>query len=175
MKVKFNLPKKSYNSKLSFDNNTTFGFGNVQPLFSKFVVPHSKLTINFGQLTRLAPLVVPSFARLKQLNDFVFVPMNKVFPAFDAYLSRNMIHGTTKDYVPDSVPCITNHRLFNLLICNYSYTIYKSTTWVKFSTGNTLIDPVFGSSFCHGSDFILPSDLYRSGVPAGNWCRGRFP
>ncbi len=47
MKVKFNLPKKSYNSKLSFDNNTTFGFGNVQPLFSKFVVPHSKLTINF--------------------------------------------------------------------------------------------------------------------------------
>ena len=126
MKVKFNLPKKSYNSKLSFDNNTTFGFGNVQPLFSKLVVPHSKLTINFGQLTRLAPLVVPSFARLKQLNDFVFVPMNKVFPAFDAYLSRNMIHGTESDYVPSSVPCITNHRLFNLLVGFYGYNFFPS-------------------------------------------------
>ena len=125
MKVKFNLPKKSYNSKLSFDSNTTFGFGNVQPLFSKFVVPHSKLNINFGQLTRLAPLVVPSFARLKQLNDFVFVPINKVFPAFDAFLSRNMIRATDHQYIPDSVPCITNHRLFNLLVTAYSYSLNK--------------------------------------------------
>lgn len=162
MKVKFNLPKKSYNSKLNFDNNTTFGFGNVQPLFSKFVVPHSKLTINFGQLTRLAPLVVPSFARLKQLNDFIFVPMNKVFPAFDAYLSRNMIKGTKANYIPNSVPCITNHRLFNLLVGNYSYMIYKASDkdqWQKFTTAS-LNDSVFGSYvFLNTNIFNLPSDV----------------
>ena len=146
MKVKFNLPQKSYNSKLSFDSNTTFGFGNVQPLFCKFVVPHSKLTINFGQLTRLAPLVVPSFARLKQLNDFVYVPLNKVFPAFDAFLSRNMVSGTVKNYIPDSVPSITNHRLFNLLVAHFSYSIYKengSTSWSKALPSVFLLDPVF--------------------------------
>ena len=162
MKVKFNLPKKSYNSKLSFDNNTTFGFGNVQPLFSKFVVPHSKLTINFGQLTRLAPLVVPSFARLKQLNDFVFVPMNKVFPAFDAYLSRNMIKGTTKSYVPNSVPCITNRRLFNLLVGNYSYLILKrdvSANWEKFHNSPKFTDPLFGVYTGKLIDFNFPSDV----------------
>lgn len=161
MKVKFNLPQKSYNSKLSFDSNTTFGFGNVQPLFCKFVVPHSKLNINFGQLTRLAPLVVPSFARLKQLNDFVYVPMNKVFPAFDAFLSRNMIYGTTKNYIPDSVPCITNHRLFNLLLGGYSYTIFKrgSSAWTKFLDG-PLHDPVFGAtSSMHFVDFVMPNDI----------------
>lgn len=161
MKIKFNLPKKSYNSKLSFDTNTTFGFGNVQPLFSKFVVPHSKLTINFGQLTRLAPLVVPSFARLKQLNDFVFVPMNKVFPAFDAYLSRNMIKGTKSSYIPDSVPTITNHRLFNLLVAHYSYSIYRvssSGNWVKAPSNATLNDPLFGSVNFISLLFNLPAD-----------------
>lgn len=164
MKVKFNLPQKSYNSKLSFDSNTTFGFGNVQPLFCKFVVPHSKLNINFGQLTRLAPLVVPSFARLKQLNDFVFVPMNKVFPAFDAFLSRNMIYGTSKNYIPDSVPSITNHRLFNLLVCHYSYSAVKisgSSSFVKVNNSVQISDSVFGTSKFEPRPFNLPSDVTK--------------
>lgn len=161
MKVKFNLPKKSYNSKLSFDSNTTFGFGNVQPLFSKFVLPHSKLNINFGQLTRLAPLVVPSFARIKQLNDFVFVPLNKVFPGFDAFLSRNMISGTEDQYIPNSVPCITNHRLFNLLLASYSYSISRESataTYYKVGDAQNLFDPIFGNTPCAYQDFNLPSD-----------------
>ena len=159
MKVKFNLPKKSYNSKLSFDSNTTFGFGNVQPLFSKFVVPHSKLNINFGQLTRLAPLVVPSFARLKQLNDFVFVPINKVFPAFDAFLSRNMIRATDHQYIPDSVPCITNHRLFNLLVTAYSYSLNKpkgSDNWYICNHDNHIGDNLFGIVNFSDRPFVKP-------------------
>lgn len=164
MKVKFNIPKKSYNSKLSFDSNTTFGFGNVQPLFCKFVVPHSKLHIGFGQLTRLAPLVVPSFARLKQLNDFVFVPMNKVFPAFDAFLSRNLIHGTKDEYVPNSVPSITNHRLFNLLVGHYSYSIFRPTSsptgpWQKINNTHSLNDSVFGTTPCSDRSFNLPQSV----------------
>ena len=164
MKVKFNLPNKSYNSKLSFDSNTTFGFGNVQPLFCKFVVPHSKLHINFGQLTRLAPLVVPSFARLKQLNDFVFVPMNKVFPAFDAFLSRNMIYGTKDNYIPDSVPSITNHRLFNLLVSGYSYSVLRTSSngsWFKAGDNVHLVDSLFGSVRFEVQNFTLPSDVSK--------------
>lgn len=161
MKVKFNLPKKSYNSKLSFDSNTTFGFGNVQPLFCKFVLPHSKLHINFGQLTRLAPLVVPSFARLKQLNDFVFVPLNQVFPGFDAFLSRNMIQGSEDKYIPNSVPCITNHRLFNLLVSHFGYLLLKndsSSEWF-YSPSVFLSDPVFGQYETHTLSFNKPSDV----------------
>ena len=60
MKVKFNLPIQRYNSKITFDNNTTLGVGNLQPLFCKFVVPKSKFNCNLAQLTRLSPLVVPS-------------------------------------------------------------------------------------------------------------------
>lgn len=125
MKVKFNLPVKRYRNKISFDSNTSFGCGNLQPLFSKFVLPKSKLKIDFGQLTRLAPLVVPSFARLKQINDFVFVPVAQVMPSFDAFLSSTPVRGTSKTYTPHSLPCITNQSLFNDLVGKYGVCYLK--------------------------------------------------
>ena len=121
MKVKFNLPVHRYNSKISFDNNTTLGVGNLQPLFCKFVLPKSKFSCNLAQLTRLSPLVVPTFARLKQLNDFVFVPMNKIFPAFDAFISSTPINGTEGTYTPSSVPCTSNRTLFLQLLRYYAW------------------------------------------------------
>ena len=102
MKVKFNLPSKRYTNNFSFDNNTTLGIGNVQPLFCKSLVAGSKVSIGYSQLTRLSPLVVPTFARLKQRNDFCFVPMSMVMPSFDAFLSNTVISGSNGNYVPRS-------------------------------------------------------------------------
>lgn len=121
MKVKFNLPTRRYNSSITFDNNTTFGMGNLQPLFCKFVLPKSKFSCNINQLTRLSPLVVPTFARLKQINDFVYVNINKVMPSFDAFLSNTLIKGTIKSYTPNSVPCTSNYDLFCDLIAYYAF------------------------------------------------------
>lgn len=121
MKVRFNNPRKSYTNKFSFDNNTTFGIGNVQPLFCKQLCSGSKISVNFNQLTRLSPLVVPTFARLKQRNDFAFVPMSMVMPSFDAFLSSSLIKGTEKGYIPNSVPCTTNADLFLSLCSKVSF------------------------------------------------------
>ena len=111
MKARFNKIKSRYTNRFSFDNNTTLGIGNVQPLFCKQIAGGSKVSVNFGQLTRLSPLVVPTFARLKQRNDFCFVPMSMIMPSFDAFLSQSAIMGTSKTYTPNSVPCITNQAL----------------------------------------------------------------
>lgn len=116
MKVRFNKVNKRFTNRFSFDNNTTLGVGNVQPLFCKQIAGGSKISVNFGQLTRLSPLVVPSFARLKQRNDFCFVPMSMIMPSFDAFLSRSTIQGVTRTYTPASVPCITNQALLLSLI-----------------------------------------------------------
>ena len=59
MKVRFNKVNNRYTNKFSFDNNTTLGIGNVQPLFCKQLAGGSKISVDFGQLTRLSPLVVP--------------------------------------------------------------------------------------------------------------------
>lgn len=138
MKVRFNNPRKSYTNKFSFDNNTTFGIGNVQPLFCKQLCSGSKISVNFNQLTRLSPLVVPTFARLKQRNDFAFVPMSMVMPSFDAFLSSSLIHGTSQSYVPESVPCTTNADLF-ISLCSKpafaSFTFYIGDSYKTDSVG----------------------------------------
>lgn len=135
MKVRFNNPRKSYTNKFSFDNNTTFGIGNVQPLFCKQLCSGSKISVNFNQLTRLSPLVVPTFARLKQRNDFAFVPISMVMPAFDAFLSNSAIHGTLRPYVPNSVPCTTNADLFISLCSKPAF-----ATFTYYIVGNSYLD-----------------------------------
>ncbi len=127
MKARFNKVKSRYTNKFSFDNNTTLGIGNVQPLFCKQIAGGSKVSVNFGQLTRLSPLVVPTFARLKQRNDFCYVPMSMVMPSFDAFLSQSAITGTSKTYKPNSVPCITNQALLCAILLDPSLSKCFST------------------------------------------------
>lgn len=141
MKARFNKVKNRYVNKFSFDNNTTLGIGNVQPLFCKQLAGGSKVSVNFGQLTRLSPLVVPTFARLKQRNDFVFVPISMVMPSFDAFLSSTSINGIHKTYIPNSLPCITNQALFFALIRNYaSVSKFNNSGYVKSSISSIKIE-----------------------------------
>lgn len=119
MKVKINSLRKNYRHRLTFDNNTTFGIGNVQPLFCKFLPAHSKVNLSLDQLVRLAPMVVPSFARLKVDNKVNFVPVAQVFPAYDALLSSTPINGS-KSYTPNQVPCVCNVDFVAALLANYS-------------------------------------------------------
>lgn len=184
MKVKFNKPSRRYTNKFQFDNNTTFGIGNVQPLFCKQLCAGSKISVTFNQLTRLSPLVVPSFARLKQRNDFVFVPMAMVMPSFDAFLSRSLINGTEASYVPQSVPCITNSDLFISLVKHYSSAAfivngsYNKTDdiSIKSTYGNVTITNVFKNAQTVPSPSTdLPTTYYdfvlnnRSSVNPGTW------
>lgn len=190
MKIKFNIPTKRFENSINFDNNTTFGFGNLQPLFAKFVLPKSKFSINISQLTRLSPLVVPTFARLKQINDFVFVPINKVFPAFDAFLSNTAVKGTSDTYRPDSLPCITNQYLFVQLMnyASFESAVLKNGSWTGFSHSYYFTDyrGVHNLSSVHTSVFdnssfqklAVASDFQvidsNSNNPLGQTCCGRF-
>ena len=146
MKVKFNLPSKRFTNNFSFDNNTTLGIGNVQPLFCKSLVAGSKVSIGYSQLTRLSPLVVPTFARLKQRNDFCFVPMSMVMPSFDAFLSSTTISGSNRQYKPKSLPTITNQAFFLSLILHYADTgVFDTATskWQLKTANSFTIKPSF--------------------------------
>ena len=149
MKVKFNLPSKRYTNNFSFDNNTTLGIGNVQPLFCKSLVPGSKVSVGYSQLTRLSPLVVPTFARLKQRNDFCFVPISMVMPSFDAFLSNTSLSGSNRMYTPKSLPCITNQALFCSLLLHYSEVgVFDTSTknWLPFISSTFNVKPLYYSA-----------------------------
>lgn len=194
MKVRFNKPNGRFTNRFSFDNNTTLGIGNVQPLFCKQLCAGSKINVSFNQLTRLSPLVVPTFARLKQRNDFVFVPISMVMPSFDAFLSRSLISGTKSNYVPDSVPCTTNGDLLVSLLFHYSDKALKvNNAWSlsnipltdsygkvhQFPTSLTSPAPSSDKLPTSYFDFVLNNTLVYKGEPNSFACfklttAGRF-
>lgn len=168
MKVKFNLPSKRFTNNFSFDNNTTLGIGNVQPLFCKSLVAGSKVSIGYSQLTRLSPLVVPTFARLKQRNDFCFVPMSMVMPSYDAFLSNTAIMGSKQSYIPRSLPCITNQALFCCLLTHYSDVgVYDTTKalWQIFNANTFAVKPTYYTSSQNLNPSFPKSNLTSTQLP----------
>uniref|UniRef100_A0AAU8B8V4 Major capsid protein n=1 Tax=Dulem virus 260 TaxID=3145737 RepID=A0AAU8B8V4_9VIRU len=112
---------KKYTHDMSFDNNTTMGFGFLQPLCSQLMYKGDKISLSAKQLVRLAPMPVPSFARIKAINRAFFVPMSDVFPAWDALLAHQTVSTTVYSYIPQKLPRISNRFLAMWLIGCYGY------------------------------------------------------
>ncbi len=112
---------KKYTHDMSFDNNTTMGFGFMQPLCSQLMYKGDKINLSAKQLVRLAPMPVPSFARIKAINRAFFVPMSDVFPAWDALLAHQTVSTTVYSYIPQKLPRISNRFLAIWLIGCYGY------------------------------------------------------
>lgn len=124
--------KKHYNHNLSFDNNTTFDFGSVQPLMCQYLLPNSDINVNYRQLVRLAPMVAPTFGRMHLQNEVSFVPLADVVPYSEALFARMSYSVGNKTYKPISLPYTNNAFLvYWLLICthsNYTYWFAPTTT-----------------------------------------------
>lgn len=112
---------KKYTHDMSFDNNTTMGFGFMQPLCTQLMYKGDKINLSAKQLVRLAPMPVPSFARIKAINRAFFVPMTDVFPAWDALLAHQTVSTTVYSYIPQKLPRISNRFLATWLIGCYGY------------------------------------------------------
>lgn len=112
---------RKYTHDFSFDNNTTMGFGFMQPLCTQMMYKGDKIALSVKQLVRLAPMPVPSFARIKTINRAFFVPMSDVFPAWDALLAHQTVSTTVHSYIPQKLPRISNRFLALWLIGAYGY------------------------------------------------------
>lgn len=135
-KVSLGVSSKKYSKNMSFDNNTTFSFGAIQPLFCQLLMAKASINIDARQLVRLAPLPVPTFARMKLVNKYCFVPISDVYPAFENLMSGipytpdaigNEI--SLSSYVPQTLPFISNRVLLALVIgcgCDVSFWMKQS-------------------------------------------------
>nr|DAD75057.1 MAG TPA: Major capsid protein [Microviridae sp. ctiu24] len=119
---------KKYLRNTDFDNNTTMDFGFCQPLFCQFLLPDSNISVSAKQLVRLAPMPVPSFARVSLVNKFVFVPWSDLCGYYEAMLSNMPYNGSV---VPTQLPFCYNAYLAKCLLLGVfgSYcTFYVSKT-----------------------------------------------
>lgn len=106
---------KKYLRNTDFDNNTTMDFGFCQPLFCQFLLPDSNISVSAKQLVRLAPMPVPSFARVSLVNKFVFVPWSDLCGYYEAMLSNMPYNGSV---VPTQLPYVYNAYLSRCLLDN---------------------------------------------------------
>lgn len=120
---------KTYTHNMSFDNSTTLPFGVVQPLLSQRLEAKSRMSIDMRQLVRLAPMPVPTFARMYMNNEVSFVPMVDVCPYYEALISGLSYSGTEKTYYPTKLPQTSNSTLLYLLLTadDTYFSIYDNT------------------------------------------------
>lgn len=119
---------KSYTHDMSFDNNTTMDFGSLQPILSQYMEPNSKISVNARQLVRLAPMPLPSFARISLLNYARFVKMSDVVPYHECLLAKRPFYSENGVYTPEKMPVTSNRMLLFCVLLNSYFTIYESNT-----------------------------------------------
>lgn len=127
MKINLGFNSKRFSRDMSFDNNTTYGFGEVQPLMCQYLSPDSDIKIGAKSLVRLSPLKYPSFARVHLELVSRFVPMTEVFAPFESLLSNIPFSDGSSTFVPSNVPCILSNVLTIFLLQNSFTSIYKYT------------------------------------------------
>lgn len=169
---------RKYTRDMSYDNNTTLGFGIVQPLLSQHMYADSDINVGYKQLVRLAPLYVPTFGRISVRNEIRFIPTVDLCPYFECIQSGISYCNGTQCFKPSTVPYTDNAFLT-------SYLLFKHSKWVYASRSSTSTqDYTFSSTIPTGttftnlnanlrdkllittlsSRFILPSDTYDSSI-----------
>ena len=120
----------------SHDVNTTFTWGEIQPTQCKMLIPGSKTTMQAQNLIRLAPMVAPTFGRVKYKTFNQFVPCADVYPNFDPMMAQEPItrNGVTK--VPKTIPSIPLGQLSAYCLFGARANIYWADSKADAEDGN---------------------------------------
>lgn len=99
-KIKVGVSKRRNHLNFSHDHESTSGFGVVQPTIAKMILPKSKISLQTKTYTRLAPLPVPTFGRIRVNTTNRFIPISQVFEAYEAFQSQKTINTNVASYIP---------------------------------------------------------------------------
>ena len=119
MKFSLGINKSRYSHNRDYHIDTTSDFGSFQPCMLEFLSPDDTLSVDdFRQLVRNGVMPAPTFGDIKCVNDFSFVPVRDVFPAFDALVSGQHVNTSQRNYIPSSMPTISSLDLVATLFCS---------------------------------------------------------
>lgn len=112
----------------SHDVNTTFGWGEIQPTQCRMLVPGSKTTLKTQSLLRMAPMVAPTFGRVKYKTFNQFVGLEEIFPNFGPLMSQEPVQRNNGKKVPKFIPFIRLGLLSSWVLQGCHGTLYKIDT-----------------------------------------------
>lgn len=166
MKINIGKSNKRYSRDMSYDVNTTFGFGEVQPIMSQFMLPDSDINVDINQLVRLTPLIVPSFARVNLHTVSRFVPITEVFPAFESFLSNMPYVSSDVNYVPNSLPMVDANFMMCMVMRHCQWSFYENGKYNALASTEfvTKLTPVL--QFLFGTSLsVLPPKFLQQLLP----------
>lgn len=121
----------------SHDVNTTFTWGEIQPTQCKMIQPGSKTTMQTQNLIRLAPMVAPTFGRVKYKTFNQFVPMADLFENYDAMMAQEPVTKIGGTKVPQEIPSVKLGQLSTWVLNGARATLYwKDPTWTGTALAN---------------------------------------
>ena len=98
-KLRIKSAVKSHNKmKLHQVHLTSLDFGQIVPLYHRYLVPGDKFSISANYFSRLAPLVKPTYGKFSFRTAAMFVPFHQVAFDADAFISgKTVFEGMTPD------------------------------------------------------------------------------
>lgn len=152
-KIKIGQSASTYKHDVGCDIHSTLNFKFVQPTYMLPMDGGNKINLRLRQLVRLAPLPVPSFARMRVENRGYFIPAVDVMPAFEAMRTHVQVNTSVSEYIPTTVTTVSPKFLLMYLLCHHSImacftqrsgevnaTAWKVTRYDVTSSGTNSID-----------------------------------
>lgn len=136
--AKIKVPKSGFKRSRfnwSHDVNTTFNWGEIQPTQCKLLIPGSKTTMSTQNLIRLAPMVAPTFGRVKYKTYNQFVSIAEIFPNFDAMMAQEPKSTGYSTRVPQSLPYVKLGSLCANILHGARATLYFADNATKAAAG----------------------------------------
>lgn len=96
-KIKVGTTKRS-TFDLSHPQVTTSDFGYLQPICVREMVPNDDFTVTANIFTRLAPMAVPTFGKIKCRVHHFFVPNRVLYPLWDSWLGQSSSNNTVPPF-----------------------------------------------------------------------------
>lgn len=188
-KIKIGQSASTYKHDVGCDIHSTLNFKYVQPTYMLPLDGGNRINLRLRQLVRLAPLPVPSFARMRVENRGYFIPAVDVMPAFEAMRSHVQVNvSKTDSYIPNTVTTVSPKFLLMYLICKHSiiacftqrsgeidatsWTVTRkvlassdmSDVWTAFTTSLNNPSKFGSSSFYDSKSLIIDNELSIDGA-----------
>ena len=181
---KIKVPKSGFRRSRfnwSHDVNTTFSWGEIQPTQCKMLIPGSKTTMSTQSLIRLAPMVAPTFGRVKYKTYNQFVSIAEVFPNFDAMMAQEPKSTGYGTRIPQSIPYVKLGPLCCNILHGARATLYFADDataaaageyWTQYRTAPNII-PNTSDPTC-GDWYDAYARIGGSGLPIGSFLSDVF-
>lgn len=194
--AKISVPKSGFKRSRfnwSHDVNTTFSWGEIQPTQCKLLIPGSKTTMSTQSLIRLAPMVAPTFGRVKYKTYNQFVSIAEIMPNFDAMMAQEPKSTGYATRVPQSIPYVKLGPLVSNILYGARATLYfadnataasRGEYWTQYRTAPNIVpnasDPTCGDWYTHANRIFVsggagPFDTGWSGDALNSASNGVMP